>query len=60
MKSTTQYRKIGEHSERIGNTTFIVRSFDNPDSNETAEQLLLKLMESKIKSTQNESEVQIA
>ena len=54
------YHQIGEHKERIGNTVFLVRSHINPTSKESAEQLILKLMESKIKNNQNEMEEQVA
>jgi hypothetical protein len=54
MEDKTKYRLIGEHRERIGKITFIIRSYDNPNATQTAEQLLLKLMESKIR---NEREV---
>jgi hypothetical protein len=55
MKDTIKTRQIGEHKVRLGKTTFIIRSFDNPTATQTAEQLLLKLMESKIR---NERQVQ--
>ena len=54
------YQQIGEHKERIGNTVFHVRSHINPAAKESAEQLILKLMESKIKNNQNESEEKVA
>jgi hypothetical protein len=60
MNKPTQYNQTIERKERIGNTTFIIRSHVNPTSTETAEQLLLKLLESKIKNHQNEREEQIA
>jgi hypothetical protein len=43
------HTQIGERRERIGNTTFIIRSHTNPTANQSPEQLLLKLLESKIK-----------
>jgi hypothetical protein len=55
MDNKTKTRQIGEHKVRLGKTTFIIRSFDNPTATQTAEQLLLKLMESKIR---NERTVQ--
>jgi hypothetical protein len=55
MDKKTKTRQIGEHKVRLGKTTFIIRSFDNPTATQTAEQLLLKLMESKIR---NERTVQ--
>ncbi|MDR2559661.1 MAG: transposon-encoded TnpW family protein [Oscillospiraceae bacterium] len=55
MKTKT-YHQISERRERIGNTTFIIRSHINPMATETPEQLLLKLLESKIKNNQNEKE----
>jgi hypothetical protein len=57
MKDTIKTRQIGEHKVRLGKTTFIIRSFDNPTATQTAEQLLLKLMESKIR---NERQVNTA
>ena len=51
------YTQISENKERIGNTTFIIRSHFNTTAKESAEQLILKLMESKIK---NESEEKVA
>jgi hypothetical protein len=49
-------RKISEHREKIGNTTFVVRSHDNPRATESPQQLILKLLESKIR----KNEVQTA
>jgi len=51
------YKQIGEHKERIGNTIFLVRSHINPTATESAEQLILKLMESKIKNQNQEEQV---
>jgi len=48
------YTQLSEHRERIGNTTFIIRSHVNPTATETPEQLLLKLLESKIKNNNQE------
>ena len=48
------YHQIGEHRERIGNTVFLVRSHINPTAKESAEQLILKLMESKIKNQEEQ------
>ena len=57
----TQPRQIGECSEKIGNVTFLIRSFDNPASRETSEQLMLGLLESKVREiTKQESEVKSA
>ena len=56
MKNKNNYHQVSERRERIGNTTFLVRSHINPTATESAEQLLLKLMESKIKNNQNEKE----
>ncbi|MDR2559273.1 MAG: transposon-encoded TnpW family protein [Oscillospiraceae bacterium] len=49
------YHQINEHRERIGNTTFIIRSHINPAATETPEQLLLKLLESKIKNKEEQA-----
>jgi hypothetical protein len=54
--NTGTYHQINEHRERIGNTTFIIRSHVNPTATDSPEQLLLKLLESKIKNNQNEME----
>jgi hypothetical protein len=48
------YTQIGEHRERIGNTVFLVRSHISPTATESAEQHILKLMESKIKNYEEE------
>jgi hypothetical protein len=48
------YHQIGEHREHIGNTVFLVRSHINPTAKESAEQLILKLMESKIKNQEEQ------
>jgi recombinational DNA repair protein RecR len=58
MKTTNKgtYHQINERRERIGNTTFLVRSHFNPMATESPEQLLLKLLESKIKNNQNKKE----
>jgi hypothetical protein len=55
MKKTT-YHQISERRERIGNMVFLIRSHFNPTATESPEQLLLKLLESKIKNNQNEKE----
>jgi len=57
MKNTNH---VGENKVRIGNTTFVVRSHFTHTTGESAEQLILKLMESKIQNKQNEREEQIA
>jgi len=46
-----------ERRERIGNTVFLVRSHFNSAATESAENLILKLLEGKIK---NKLEVQTA
>ena len=54
------YNQIGEYKERIGGMVFITRSHFNPTATDSAEQLILKLMESKIKNYKNESEEKAA
>jgi len=54
MKNINQYSQISERKERIGNTTFVIRSHVNPTATESAEQLILKLLESKIKNHKEE------
>jgi hypothetical protein len=53
MKSANK----NERRERIGNTVFLVRSHFNSAATDSAENLLLRLLESKIK---NKLEVQTA
>ncbi len=53
MKEHT-YSVIGEHTENIGKTTFIVTSFSDNDSRKTAEQLLVDLLRSKILNNETE------
>ena len=53
MKTTSK----NERRERVGNTVFLVRSHFNSAATESAENLLLRLLESKIK---NKLEVRIA
>ena len=61
MKSATQPRQIGEYREKIGNITFLIRSFDNPAAKETSEQLIFNLLETKVKeSKRQEREVKSA
>ena len=57
MNNTIQHRQIGENKVRIGNTVFLVRSYDTPTATQSPEQLMLKLLESKIK---NHKEVKTA
>ena len=54
MNNTIQHRQIGENKVRIGKTVFHVRSHVNPTATESAEQLILKLLESKIKNHKEE------
>ncbi len=44
----TTYTALAEHTQRIGNTTFAVRSFFSEEANKTAEQLILQLLENKV------------
>lgn len=53
MKEHT-YSVIGEHTENIDKTTFIVTSFSDNDSRKTAEQLLVDLLRSKILNNETE------
>jgi len=57
MNNTIQHRQIGENKVRIGNTVFLVRSYDTPTATQSPEQLMLKLLESKVK---NHKEVKTA
>ena len=60
-KTAVQVRQIGEYREKIGNVTFLIRSFDNPAAKENSEQLILGLLESKVKElSKQESEVKSA
>jgi hypothetical protein len=46
-----------ERRERIGNTVFLVRSHFNSEATESAENLLLRLLESKIKANHREEQI---
>ena len=53
----TTYTALSEHTEKIGNTTFIVSSFFSEGAAKTAEQLILQLLENKIINGEHEMEV---
>ncbi len=53
----TAYTALAEHTQRIGNTTFAVKSFFSEGADKTAEQLILQLLENKIINGNYEMEV---
>ena len=51
------YIFIGEHTENLGKTTFIVSSFVDNNSKKTAEQLIMELLQSKVSNTEKEEKI---
>jgi hypothetical protein len=46
------YAPLGEHSEKAGKITFVVSSFADKTSDKNPEQLIIQLLENKIKNTE--------
>ena len=46
------YAPLGEHSEKVGKITFVVSSFADKTSDKNPEQLIIQLLENKIKNTE--------
>lgn len=53
----TNYVALAEHTERVGNITFVVSSFYGEGADKTAEQFVLQLLENKITNGNYEMEV---
>ena len=47
-----RYAPLGEHSEKVGKITFVVSSFADKTSEKKLEQLIIQLLENKIKNTE--------
>ena len=46
------YTPLGEHSEKVGNITFVVSSYADKTSEKKPEQLIIQLLENKITNTE--------
>jgi len=46
------YTPLGEHREKVGKITFVVSSFADKTSEKKPEQLIIQLLENKIKNTE--------
>ncbi len=54
------YIKIGEHTEQIGKTAFIVSSFADTEASRTAEQLIMEMLKAKVRNFSEKKEVKSA
>lgn len=52
----TRYIPLGEFTEKIGNTTFVVSSYADSKAVKTSEQLLMQYLESRVLSGNFEME----
>lgn len=48
MVRNKEYRRIGEHKEKIGKVTFVVNAFADKSSDKTSEQLVMQMLEAKV------------
>lgn len=48
MVRNKEYRRIGEHKEKIGKVTFVVNAFADKSADKTSEQLVMQMLEAKV------------
>ncbi|MDE5860475.1 MAG: hypothetical protein K2H23_08880 [Oscillospiraceae bacterium] len=48
MVRNKEYRRIGEHKEKIDKVTFIVNAFADKLADKTSEQLVMQMLEAKV------------
>ena len=48
MVRNKEYRRIGEHREKIGKVTFIVNAFADESADKNSEQLVMQMLEAKV------------
>ena len=48
MVRIKEYRRIGEHKEKIGKVTFVINAFADKSADKNSEQLVMQMLEAKV------------